>query len=396
MQGGDENEDEGPTVSLSIGSTVPTEGRSSGSTNSSGSRSRRTHWTFPPLNSDLPQLLLEDILTPSIQVVAPHFERAWIHRMVEGEWERTDVNVAIQSEPFSKGAMRFAHLCIESSTLGQVVWVVKRYRKEGIDPDQYFNDVEMHNIGNHYGQLFNSKNPPKSIRFLPSMVLELFGRPGSMLWAMEPYVAGPFLKHNNNDGFVNSTQYRCTPQAFSHFTLTASQGQQLVCDLQGVDDFYTDPQIVTADGKKFGRGNLGASGIATFCRTHVCNDVCRVIGLTPFAEAALTDAGTSKSDVTVPPSKSSFWPQLATVIRSVKSRMGKSSAPPLPTTPRLSPEALRWRLKIEMELCAAEGIFKVLPNAEVCMKHDERVRRTKKEERQLSADEVFRLVCEKL
>lgn len=35
----------------------------------------------------------------------------------------------------------------------------------------------------------------------------------------------------------------------------------LVCDLQGVNDFFTDPQIHSEDGKGLGLGNMGLEGI---------------------------------------------------------------------------------------------------------------------------------------
>ena len=37
---------------------------------------------------------------------------------------------------------------------------------------------------------------------------------------------------------------RCTPQAFSHFTAEQSRGELIVVDIQGVDDLYTDPQVL--------------------------------------------------------------------------------------------------------------------------------------------------------
>ena len=53
---------------------------------------------------------------------------------------------------------------------------------------------------------------------------------------------GQYTKYTNNYGFV-SAEGRLTPQAFSHWTWCASAGQHLVCDIQGVGDMYTDPQI---------------------------------------------------------------------------------------------------------------------------------------------------------
>ena len=41
---------------------------------------------------------------------------------------------------------------------------------------------------------------------------------------------------------------RNTPQAFSHFTYEYSNHTLLICDVQGVGDMYTDPQVHTIDG----------------------------------------------------------------------------------------------------------------------------------------------------
>lgn len=56
--------------------------------------------------------------------------------------------------------------------------------------------------------------------------------------------------------------------------------------LQGVGNCYTDPQIHTVTGNNFGVGNMGASGIKRFFKTHVCNDICRALELTPRGSAS--------------------------------------------------------------------------------------------------------------
>ena len=75
-----------------------------------------------------------------------------------------------------------------------------------------------------------------------------------------------FVKHNNNSGFVDHDEHRSTPQAFSAYSFYASEGDVLVCDVQGVDDLYTDPQLHSVDESR-GEGDLGRRGMALFFAT---------------------------------------------------------------------------------------------------------------------------------
>ena len=52
-----------------------------------------------------------------------------------------------------------------------------------------------------------------------------------------------------------------------------------MCDIQGVGDMYTDPQIHTVSGKGFGLGNLGQAGLNAFLTRHKCNSICEHLGL---------------------------------------------------------------------------------------------------------------------
>ena len=65
-------------------------------------------------------------------------------------------------------------------------------------------------------------------------------------------------------------------QAFSHFSWHHTGGQKLVMDVQGVGDVYTDPQIITAEGGRYGFGGLdsGTTGLIHFACSHVCNPIC--------------------------------------------------------------------------------------------------------------------------
>jgi len=82
-----------------------------------------------------------------------------------------------------------------------------------------------------------------------------------------------------NDNLGKQFSLRNTPAAFSHFTWENSMRKLLICDIQGVSDTYTDPQIHTADGESYGIGNRGMKGVADFLRSHVCNSICRSFSL---------------------------------------------------------------------------------------------------------------------
>ncbi|OQR96811.1 alpha kinase [Thraustotheca clavata] len=80
-------------------------------------------------------------------------------------------------------------------------------------------------------------------------------------------------------------------QAFSHFTYDHLLGILLVCDLQGVEWIYTDPQIHAVDMTKYRQGNLSLAGIMSFFASHTCNSICNAMRLTPYDGTALPPIG---------------------------------------------------------------------------------------------------------
>ena len=99
---------------------------------------------------------------------------------------------------------------------------------------------------------------------------------------VEPFLEGDYIKANCNNGYVNKDRGRHleVAQAFSHWTFSVTDGELLICDLQGVlGDVgwkFTDPAIHDATGQqRFGKTDLGPRGINAFFRSHVCNDICK-------------------------------------------------------------------------------------------------------------------------
>ena len=166
--------------------------------------------------------------------------------------------------------------------------------RDNEDREIYFRDVEMQTLARYYAALFNEYNPPKLVDFVKASLLRLEEREGQPLCGVERYIEGQYRKWNNNFGFVSEDE-RNTPQAFSHFTYESSNHTLLICDIQGVSDSYTDPQLHSVgdseQGGFGGKGNLGQRGIDRFLATHRCNAICRYLKL-PAVNANYSDLGT--------------------------------------------------------------------------------------------------------
>lgn len=243
-------------------------------------------------------------------------------------WNKCISEIVLEEKPFSEGAFRLA-------LKGAMVWqnspveFVCKFAKDITTPKSvYYSDVEAQSVAVLYANKFNSLLPShvQKIEFVPAFVLEFVDRPGRPVAGCEKYINGTFRKHNNNVGAVvmtsaaaaaannsssnssntssnsnNSTnnagneseesltQTQITAQAFSHFTYEESQGNVLICDIQGVDNQFTDPQIHTMNGKGFGMGNLGQTGIRAFLLRHPCNSLCRAVGLPPIHAKNMTE-----------------------------------------------------------------------------------------------------------
>jgi hypothetical protein len=161
---------------------------------------------------------------------------------------------------------------------GEDEYVAKASIDDTANVQEYLEDCQMQAMCKYYATCYNKRNPPKKVEFVDAFVIQRFQKPGQPIMACEPYMKGNYVKYSNNFGYV-SPDDRNTPQAFSHFTWWFSNGQYMVVDIQGVGDKYTDPQVHSLDGLRFGRGNCGKEGMAQFHATHKCNSICVGLGL---------------------------------------------------------------------------------------------------------------------
>lgn len=152
----------------------------------------------------------------------------------------------------------------------------------------YQGDIEMQGFCQTYAKAFNQRRPPKRVVFLDAFLIVCHDEPDQPIYACEPMIQGDFEKYNNNAGEVKDRAHeRNTPQAFSHFTYLHSNKRNIIVDIQGVGDTYTDPQVHSLD-RHFGLGNLKQEGIDAFFKSHRCNNICKGLGL--VEKAKINDA----------------------------------------------------------------------------------------------------------
>ena len=232
----------------------------------------------------------------------------------------TMIRVDLRKKQFNSGGMRVCFEVEEVEEDGSGLANIAKFFKKNIDrvvEVDYMNEAMAQCMCEDFANNFNKHDTPRKVSFLACHVVrilkehvprELLRYPvfsfrtedtDEIVFVMEHKLNGYFTKYNSNYGEVyekatgNATEsvnirhrrVLDTAEAFSHFTLQETDGSMLVCDIQGVEDLFTDPQIHTEEGKGLGMGNMGEDGIAKWVVKHQCNDICRRIGLRPLIES---------------------------------------------------------------------------------------------------------------
>lgn len=212
-------------------------------------------------------------------------------------------------KPFDQGTCRHAYkgqlICnredINRARYNGSSVVVKVFIKgRAKDYGAWNADISASRKANEYAALFNQNNfTERSLYFPIPFVAKMDKRAGHRMLglirretdmrtnpvssteyvAMEELLSGTFIKFNSNGGYVNDDVNSSTMPAFSHWTFHHSNGQLLVCDLQGVFNNgnyrLTDPAIHSQVQNKYGVTDLGVLGQAMFFNGHTCNNICR-------------------------------------------------------------------------------------------------------------------------
>lgn len=197
-------------------------------------------------------------------------------------WRRERCEVRVSPDPFARGTLRAAHrAALRRRPSGVEEDAVVKFALDARTPaSAHFADAERQTRCAAWARRFNESGAPRRVRFLPARVVELADRPGRPSCGCEPFVAGRFVKLNNNVGAAaaGSDLESDTAQAFSHFTWERSGHTTLICDIQGfAGGVYTDPQVHTVGGGS--DDHFSRTGVRAFLARHRCNDICRMLGL---------------------------------------------------------------------------------------------------------------------
>ena len=174
--------------------------------------------------------------------------------------------------------------------LGNKFCVAKQYSAsarashllQDLADEVYFQDARMQQDASVWADRYNAQNPPKKISMCPTVVIQRVEQVTKPFYLVEPYLEGEYIKYNANQPtytLLMSDSHPETPAAFSHFTHHASDGQLLICDIQGVGTQYTDPQIISTRECDDYVIELGKSAIRNWFSSHRCRGLCKQLGL---------------------------------------------------------------------------------------------------------------------
>ena len=170
----------------------------------------------------------------------------------------------ISETPFAYGAFR--SVCEGEYTEGRQSGepcVLKKFIKGGVFEDRYFSeDIKAVGRSKDIIHAFNTAGFVNKTMYMNEAAVwrhlepDANGRHECVL--VEPKIEGEFVKFNSNTGYTNGADVM---QALSHFSYHHTNGQEVLCDLQGgrYDTCYvlTDPVIMSRTGT-YGTTDLGA------------------------------------------------------------------------------------------------------------------------------------------
>ena len=216
--------------------------------------------------------------------------------------------IRMHKNPFMQGGMRLVYRCQDDKIRTPMVAKFSRFQEDDNSWDFILGFVKNAAQTRKFSQMFHNAHwdafamygydfePARLVSCNDAWVYDLLEIEGHQrqLFIAEPFLHGSdkaFLKWMNNRGEIlippESSDFSMAVEAFAHFSLDKSGGKLMVSDLQGVLKqgtgncrrvHLTDTQILSLD-QSFGAADLGPTAMQTFRSLHVCNALCKKLGL---------------------------------------------------------------------------------------------------------------------
>mmetsp|Transcript_24553 Transcript_24553/g.26855 ORF Transcript_24553/g.26855 Transcript_24553/m.26855 type:complete len:591 (-) Transcript_24553:152-1924(-) len=238
----------------------------------------------------------EMILPTSIDSVLEDLEADEAFECISNFPNRDHIHLKVAPSPFYAGsrAIYYAMLVTKTrnGTSTESPLIIKESRHTSplsLTKEKNEEYISCHCMAKFFAMEFNRVKPKacSTIEFVDASIVQFAARKGQPYCIMENPIVDDFEKYNNNNGYCSQNPTHDAIQAFSHWTYCSSKEQMMVVDCQGAynarsNTFHlTDPALHYIDVSRFGGKNLGQVGMNRFFDTHVCNSICRNMGLKP-------------------------------------------------------------------------------------------------------------------
>lgn len=193
-------------------------------------------------------------------------------------------------DPFAHGSERAVYIGFATRKCtadgfypGQKV-VVKRFKKAiRWSESDWAKDLAAMDLVESLARQWNELGYiSKKVEVLKSTVIKVMSSgsddyPVDSYLMVEPFLDGDYVKWNSNSGYVRDKSLGI--ESFCHWTYHQSNGQHLVCDVQGVQlcDKYllTDPCVMSTSQGKYGMTDCGNFFMTEWMKDHKCNQYCQ-------------------------------------------------------------------------------------------------------------------------
>jgi len=223
------------------------------------------------------QMLLDE--TPNVPVPLTKKPTARLNNAFRASFADEDLD-----SPFAQGAFRWVAKGVYDKGMRKGEPCVAKWFKTGISFEEKYFATDLFTVNKAIEIIEkwnNSRLISQHVMVNKAEVWEFLGYSGK--WSGSKVLQEPFIenytKFNSNTGWnTQKLPWARVMQAISHFSYHVSNGQFVLCDLQGGQTssgvVLSDP-VILSNSKLYGPTDLGSLGISSFFSRHQCNEFCK-------------------------------------------------------------------------------------------------------------------------